>query len=87
MFMLNIIFYKNVFSIESDLNDKEAFSLIIAFLTLVCTVLISIVQFMAQSRKEQEKKNKNVIEKNRKKKKTAIKKNRKSRNSTKEWKK
>ena len=55
MFMLNIIFYKNVFSIESDLNDKEAFSLIIAFLTLVCTVLISIVQFMAQSRKEQEK--------------------------------
>lgn len=58
MFVLNILFSENVFSIKSDLNDKEAFSLIISFLTLVATVLIAIVQFMIQDRikKEESKK-------------------------------
>ena len=46
--LANIIYRKNMLVLESDLNDKEGFAIVVGLATLITTILIAIFQYFNQ---------------------------------------
>lgn len=56
MFFLNVIYFCNLFSFYSDLDDNGGFSIVVAFLTFMAAFLIAVIQMLKQTKENFEEK-------------------------------
>lgn len=56
MFALNLMYFLNLFSFSSDLDDNGGFSIVVAFLTFMAAFLIAVIQMFKQTRESFEAK-------------------------------
>ena len=50
MFALNLMYFLNLFSFSSDLDDNGGFSIVVAFLTFMAAFLIAVIQMLKQTK-------------------------------------